>query len=135
MFQFPVYNPHTAVLAVINLFATKLTAYEALLNGRTFGELEDQDEVLLGLAIASELDTLMDVAERFGFSDEMVKLSRNGRTPSQSYKTLQAVRDAAKLYDEKIDGNANITVLLETLKTGNDELDKLVAPSEQEQAA
>lgn len=135
MFKLPLYNPYTPALAVIERFSAKLSAFSVLLNGRTFGELEDADEVLLGLAIASELDTLVDVAEKFGFVDELFQLSRNGQTPLESYKTHQAARDAAKLYDTKLDANANISAFVKSRQECNEELEKLVAPSEQEQAA
>lgn len=135
MFQLPVYDPHKPVLETIEFFSLKLTAFKALLNGRTFGELEDSDEVLLGLAIASELDTLLNIAAKFGFAQSMVNMSRNGDTVVGLHNTIQAVRDATKLFGDKLDANANISALIKSLQDGNEELEKLVAPSEQEQAA
>lgn len=135
MFQLPVYNPHTPVLEIIELFSLKAEAFRALLNGRTFGELEDQDEVLLGLAIASELYILLRVADKFDFAQSMLKMSSNGRTPVELHKTIQAIHDAAKLFGDKLDANANISALIKSLQDGNEELEKLTAPSEQEQAA
>ncbi len=136
MFQFPLYNPYTPVLLIVQLFGVKMQAFEALLNGRTWEQLTDQDEIVLGMGLACELDTLEDVAQMFGFKEELVRLTRNGRAPAESYKLLTAKEDAAKVYDSKIDSNPNIKILIESLQKGNDELDELTGSSEDsEQAA